>query len=181
MTGLFDEGAGDLDSDAFQVKLDNTGFEMSFGAQRDASMGRCACFPNNRSCYRSAKARGQQAALRPGGGRPHPRPDFCDIIANELDPETIAQRKWRRAIYGTHPYSRPDEGTKVSLAGIPPADLGAFHQTTFARDGLHVAVVGDIDAKTVSDKLDQLFGDCARSRRSLPLPMSLQNSDSRWR
>lgn len=27
-------------------------------------------------CYRSAKARGQQTALRPGGGRPRPRPDF---------------------------------------------------------------------------------------------------------
>src|SRR5690606_22414203 len=36
MTGLFDEGAGDLDSDTFQEKLDEVGAEMSFSATRDA-------------------------------------------------------------------------------------------------------------------------------------------------
>src|SRR5688572_12279773 len=30
MTGLFDEGAGDLDSETFQEKLDNVGAEMGF-------------------------------------------------------------------------------------------------------------------------------------------------------
>ena len=30
MTGLFDEGAGDLDSDAFQNRLDDAGAEMRF-------------------------------------------------------------------------------------------------------------------------------------------------------
>src|SRR4051812_11034893 len=35
MTSLFDEGAGDLDSDAFQVRLDDVGAEMRFGAARD--------------------------------------------------------------------------------------------------------------------------------------------------
>ncbi|WP_352934916.1 pitrilysin family protein [Mesorhizobium sp. M1169] len=110
-------------------------------------------------------------------GRPHDQEAvdriraqiFCGIIANERDPETIAQRKWRRAIYGTHLYSRPDEGTKVSLAGITPADLGAFHQATFAPDGLHVAVVGHIDAKTVRDKLDQLFGDLREKQTLSPV------------
>ncbi|MGN6306891.1 MAG: insulinase family protein, partial [Mesorhizobium sp.] len=36
MTGLFDEGAGDLDSDAFQTSLDDAGAEMSFNETRDA-------------------------------------------------------------------------------------------------------------------------------------------------
>ncbi|WP_352812959.1 hypothetical protein [Mesorhizobium sp. M0965] len=39
MTGLFDEGAGDLDSDAFQVTVDHSGGEMSFDAQRDGIYG----------------------------------------------------------------------------------------------------------------------------------------------
>ena len=39
MTGLFDEGAGDLDSDAFQVKLDDAGAEMRFDASRDNFYG----------------------------------------------------------------------------------------------------------------------------------------------
>src|SRR5690606_22716352 len=39
MTGLFDEGAGDLDSDAFQLKLDDAGAEMGFSAGSDAVYG----------------------------------------------------------------------------------------------------------------------------------------------
>lgn len=39
MTGLFDEGAGDLDSDTFQDRLDDAGAEMRFNAGRDALYG----------------------------------------------------------------------------------------------------------------------------------------------
>jgi len=39
MTGLFDEGAGDLDSNTFQTKLDEAGAEMSFNESNDAVGG----------------------------------------------------------------------------------------------------------------------------------------------
>ncbi len=170
MTALFDEGAGDLDSEAFQVKLDDAGAEMSFDAQRDGIHGSMRMLSDQ-----------QDAAfdlLRLAINRPRFDQEPVDriraqllsgIIANERDPEAIAQRKWLRAIYGTHPYSRPDEGTKVSLAGITPADLGAFHKAIFARDGLHVAVVGDIDATRLSEKLDQLFGDLHEKQTLSPV------------
>ena len=35
MSGLFDEGAGDMDSDAFQIRLDDAGAEMAFGERTD--------------------------------------------------------------------------------------------------------------------------------------------------
>ncbi|MBM2715236.1 insulinase family protein [Mesorhizobium caraganae] len=170
MTGLFNEGAGDLDSDAFQVKLDDAGVEMSFEAQRDGIYG----------SMRMLSLRKDAAfdLLRLAVNRPRFDQEpvdriraqiFSGIIANERDPEAIAQRKWLRAIYGTHPYSRPDEGTKVSLAGITPADLSAFHKAIFARDGLHVAVVGDIDAKRLSEKLDQLFGELPQKQTLSPV------------
>ncbi len=50
ITGLFDEGAGDLDSEAFQTRLDDAGAEMSFRAGRDdTSTARCACWPTRRT------------------------------------------------------------------------------------------------------------------------------------
>ncbi|TIW82999.1 MAG: insulinase family protein, partial [Mesorhizobium sp.] len=39
MTGLFDEGAGTLDSEAFQIRLDDAGAEMSFEETRDGIYG----------------------------------------------------------------------------------------------------------------------------------------------
>ncbi|WP_352503112.1 hypothetical protein [Mesorhizobium sp. M0012] len=114
MTGLFHEGAGDLDSDAVQVKLDNAAFEMSFGAQRDGINGSMRMLSEQ-----------QDAAidlLRLAVNRPRFDQEAVDRVRSQIfcgsspmsAPETIAQRKWRRAIYGTHPYWRPDEGTKVS-------------------------------------------------------------------
>ena len=39
MSALFDEGAGEFDSDTFQTKLDDAGAEIRFGAARDSLYG----------------------------------------------------------------------------------------------------------------------------------------------
>ncbi|TIM20529.1 MAG: insulinase family protein, partial [Mesorhizobium sp.] len=144
MAGLFIEGAGHYDSGAFQVKLDHAGAEMSLDAQSDDIYGSM--------CMLSKK---QDAAF--------------GLLRLARDPNAIAQRKWLRAIYGAHPCSRPGEGTKESLPGITPSDLRAFHQAIFARDGLHIAVVGDIDANTLRERLDQLFGDLPEQQTLVPV------------
>jgi zinc protease len=43
MTGLFDEGAGDLDADAFQERLDEVGAEIGFSAGQDVVQGHSSC------------------------------------------------------------------------------------------------------------------------------------------
>ena len=170
MTGLFDEGAGDLDSEAFQLKLDDAGAEMSFQGARDGIYGSMRML--------SEEENEAFDLLRLAVN--HPRFDqapidrirsqiLSGIIANERDPNTVAQQRWLRAIYGEHPYARPDEGTKQSLATITPDDLKAFHKANFARGGLHVAVVGDIDAATLSDKLDEVFGDLPQMQTLAPV------------
>ncbi|RWD25797.1 MAG: insulinase family protein [Mesorhizobium sp.] len=170
MTGLFDEGAGDLDSDAFQVKLDDAGAEMSFDAQRDGTYGSMRMLSEGKDAAFDLltlavnRPRFDQAPLDRVRAQV-----LSGIIANERDPNAIAQRKWLSAIYGEHPYSRPDEGTRQSIAAITTQDLGAFHKASFARDGLHVAVVGDIDAATLRRKLDQLFGDLPQKQALAPI------------
>ncbi|AZO01480.1 insulinase family protein [Mesorhizobium sp. M9A.F.Ca.ET.002.03.1.2] len=159
MSGLFDEGAGDLDSEAFQIKLDDFGAEMGFDAARDGTYGSMRMLAEQRDgafdLLRLAvtKPRFDQAPIDRIRAQV-----LSGIIANELDPDTVAQRKWLEALYGSHPYARPDEGTRQSVAMIARDDLIAFHKN-FARDGLHVAVVGAIDAETLKKKLDMVFGD----------------------
>jgi zinc protease len=170
MTGLFDEGAGPLDSDAFQVKLDDVGAEMNFDAARDGTYGSMRMLAEQKD--------GAFDLLRLAVTEPRFDKAPIDrirsqilsgIIANERDPDTIAKTKWLRAIYGSHPYSRPDEGTRQSIAAITPDDLRAFHKANFARDGLHVAVVGDIDAETLRKKLDIVFGDLPEKQALAPV------------
>jgi len=170
MTGLFDEGAGDLDSEAFQTKLDDAGAEMRFREDRDNIFGSMRLLSEQRDeafdLLRLAieKPRFDQAPIDRVRAQ-----ILSGIAAGERDPNTMAQRKWMRALYGEHPYALPDQGTAESVAAITADDLRAFHRANFALDGLHVAVVGDIDAVTLKKELDRLFGDLPQRQSLKPV------------
>ncbi|MFA1626226.1 M16 family metallopeptidase [Rhizobium mongolense] len=158
MSGLFDEGAGDLESNAFQQRLDDAGAEMRFDARRDAVYGFMRVLANQKddafALLRLAieQPRFDQAAMDRVRAQ-----IVSGITAKEKDPETAAQIAWMKAIYGDHPYSRPYEGTEQSLAAITPSDLKALHTRLFTRGNLAIAVAGAIDAGALKRDLDQIF------------------------
>ncbi len=159
LTGLFDEGAGDLDSDAFQLRLDDVGLEMSFSAGRDAIYGSARMLASARA---EALPLLELALTKPRfDAAPIERirsQVLSGIEARARDPETAAQVAWSQALYGNHPYARRDEGTPESLASIKAADLKVFHGRMFGQDNLVVGVVGAIDAAELGQVLDRLFG-----------------------
>lgn len=159
MTGLFDEGAGDLDSDAFQEKLDAIGAEMGFSANSDRMFGSMRTLSDNRD-----QAFGL-LAMAVNTPRFDQKPVdrirqqvIAGILASERDPDTIAGRKFAEALYGDHPYSRRDEGTTDSLKTITRDDLVQFHKRVLARDNLIVSVVGAITPEELAPLLDKIFG-----------------------
>lgn len=170
MTGLFDEGAGDLDSEAFQSRLDDAGAEMSFGATRDTSYGSMRLLADQRDealqLLRLAitKPRFDQAPIDRIRSQ-----IVSDIVSSSRDPNVAAQVKWSAALYGDHPYARREEGTQETLATITAEDLRAFHKAIFARKTLKVAVVGAIDAETLKGELDRLFADLPQESELTPI------------
>lgn len=170
ITSLFDEGAGDLDSEAFQIKLDNAGAEMDFSADADAVYGAMRMLADQRD-----EALGLlKLAIE------EPRFDqnpidrmraqiVAGITAAAQDPGTEAQLQWAKALYGDHPYARRGEGTPETLARITADDLRDFHQAVFARGNLHVGIVGAIDAETAAKTLDLLFGALPAQPRLTPV------------
>jgi len=160
MTGLFDEGAGDLDSDAFQLRLDDAGAEMSFSAGSDAIYGSMRMLAEGQD---EAFALLRLAIQQPRfDAEPLNRirdQIVAGIQASALDPSTKGEIAWREALYAGHPYARSDEGTESTLATITPDDVRQFHDRVFARGNLVVGVVGAIDAETLNRRLDELFGD----------------------
>lgn len=160
MSGLFDEGAGDLDSEAFQTRLDDAGAEMRFNAGRDGFYGSMRMLADQRDEAFDL--------LRLAVTKPRFDADPVDriraqivsgILGNAKDPETAAQIAWSEAVYGEHPYSRREEGSEASLASITQDDLRNFHRKLFARSNLKIGVVGAIDAETLSRELDRVFGE----------------------
>lgn len=159
MTGLFDEGAGDLDSDAFQERLDNAGAEMSFGESLDDVTGSLRMIADTRDeafeLLRLAVTvpRFDAAPFERIRGQ-----IVTGLRARKNDPETIAAEKWNKALFDGHPYARPERGTEETLAKMTPQDIRDAHGKLFARDNLVIGVVGAIDAQTLMEKLDAVFG-----------------------
>jgi zinc protease len=171
MTGLFDEGAGDLDSDAFQTRLDDAGAEMSFRASRDNVYGSMRMLADQRSEALELMRLAVTAPRFDQAPIDRIRSQIAaGIRAQERDPEVEAGRRWLAALYGDHPYARPDEGTAQSLAAITADDLRVLHKALFAREQLKVAVVGAIDAKTLGAELDRLFGALPEKPALRPVP-----------
>jgi len=170
MTGLFDEGAGDLDSDTFQDRLDDAGAEMRFNAARDALYGSMRMLADEKDnafeLLRLAitSPRFDQAPIDRIRAQ-----IVAGIAANAHDPETAAHKAWQKALYVDHPYSREDEGTEQTLASITADDLRTAHKRLFARDNLIVGVVGAIDAQTLKAQLDKLFGSLPEKSERAPV------------
>src|SRR5262249_9381185 len=74
------------------------------------------------------------------------------------NPQELASRSWWDAAFPRHPYGRQIRGTLESVARISADDLKGYVRRTFARANLKVGVVGDIDAATLGQMLDRIFG-----------------------
>ncbi len=171
MTGLFDEGAGDMDSETFQKRLDEVGAQMSFNASQDALYGSMEVLQENRSdAFDLLRMAVDQPRFDQGPVDRIRGQIVAGIKADMRDPGKLAQIAFSKALYGDHPYARRPEGTLKSLPDITPADLHAAHDRLLARDNLVVGVVGAIDAETLKTELDRIFGSLPEKPDLRPVP-----------
>ncbi|HUF44414.1 MAG TPA: pitrilysin family protein [Aestuariivirgaceae bacterium] len=159
LSGMLDEGAGDLDSEAFQRRIDELSVRMSFRAQRDHFTGSLQTLSQTRD---EAFGLLRLALTAPRfDAEPLQRVRgqiLLGILQDNEDPDHIANQAWMRAMFADHPYGRPVEGTAETVNAIQAVDLEALRQRLFARQRLRIAVVGDIDAETLKRLLDDTFG-----------------------
>jgi zinc protease len=171
MTGLFDEGAGDLDSETFQEKLDDAGAEMRFEAGRDRVYGSMRILASEKDAAFGLLKLAVESPRFDQKPIDRIRAQVVSgIRGSENDPNTQAGIAMAKALYGDHPYSKRTEGTPETLATVTSEDLKAFHHRLFARDDLTVAVVGAIDADTLKKVLDEVFGDLPEKADLTPVP-----------
>lgn len=168
ISGLMDEGAGDMNAEAFQNALADRAIELSFSADRDDFRGSLRTL----SRHRTEAVRLTALALK--------APRFDDdavervkaqvsasLRREQQDPDSIARNAFVRHGFPGHPYGQPGRGTLESVAATTPADLKALAKRLFTRERLKVVAVGDISAAELKQALDDLFGDLP-ARGDLP-------------
>ncbi|MGE5504928.1 MAG: M16 family metallopeptidase [Actinomycetota bacterium] len=158
-SGLLDEGAGPLDSLAFQQKLEDLAIELEFNAGKDNIRGSLKTLTEHRD---TAFDLFRLALTQPRFDKEpveRVRSQILTMLARELqDPDAVAARAWYRAMFPNHPYGTPARGTPETIKAIGAADLKGFVKAHFARDRLLVGVVGDITPEQLGPLLDATFG-----------------------
>ena len=159
LTGMMDEGAGDVLAQDFQAKRDALAFRMSFSADTDFFEGRFQTLTRNRAASVALLKLAISAPRFDTEPLERVRQQFLLNLRDKgQDPQDIAWQDWMETILPGDPYSRPAEGTEASLTAITADDLRAAHRRIFNRDTLQVAVVGDITAAELAPLLDEMFG-----------------------
>jgi zinc protease len=159
VSALLDEGAGTLDSAAFQGREADLAVDLGFDSDLDSFGGQFRVLTDRRDAGFELLRLALTAPRFDAPAVERIRGQLIAGLAAEADdPARIADLAWWRAAFPEHPYGRPADGTPQSLAAITPEDLHRFVAEHFGRNNMVLGVVGDIDAKTLGPLLDRTFG-----------------------
>jgi len=169
--GLIDEGAGDLDSRAFQQRLADLSITLRFNASLDTFEGSLRTLTENRDEAFSLLRMALNAPRFDDEPVTRVRNQILASLAMaESDPAQIADKVWFRAAFPDHPYGRPSEGTKAGVTAVTTNDLRGFVKRRFGRDHIIIGVAGDITADELAPLLHSAFGSLPEHAAPFELP-----------
>ena len=164
VSGLLDEGAGDLDSKSFQAALEKNSIALSFNARMDSFSGTLSTLTETK----------EEAFLLLALAIKEPRFDpeptlrvksqiAASLRASKENPNNIAGKLWWQLAFPSHGYGRPKKGTPETLASITREDMKDYVNKNLIKDNISISVVGDITTGELSAVLDDIFGDLPSS------------------
>ncbi len=157
LSNTMDEGAGNLDSQAFQKELNDHGIELSFSATRDNFIG--TVYTLSREKERAFRLLGLALSA--------PRFDedaiermraqnISRLRSSMTDPEWMLARLTNSVLFDQHLYAKNSGGTLSSLPRITKQDLKNAHQTLLTAP-VRVAIAGDITDDEALEFVEKLF------------------------
>ncbi|TXL69562.1 insulinase family protein [Vineibacter terrae] len=168
---LLDQGAGTYDAAAFKRRQEDVAARLSFGVSVDRFGGTVRMLRQ----YREESVDLLRLALT------EPRFDaesirrlqrqfVSGLKQAEQSPSSVANRTLLKATFGQHVYGRPPDGTVAGIEAVMADDLRMQARRQFARDRLHLAIVGDITAEEAGALVDRAFGTLPATTGSPDVP-----------
>lgn len=171
LSAMLDEGAGDLDSAAFQDRLDLLGvrFSASSGAE-GFRVGVSALedrFPEAVDLLASALGEPRLDAEPLARMK---RQLAQSLRASRATPRSEAGERMRELIWGDHPYGRSADGEPDVIAAATADDLERIRTRLLVREDAAVAAVGAIDADGLAEAVDRIFAALPERSDAAPVP-----------
>ena len=158
VSALLDEGAGNLDSQEFQTRLEDDAIVLHFDAGKDSFSGTFKTLSQN---LESASELLNLALTQPRFDiEPIERMRaqiLASIRGNMAKPGTKAFDALFAKMFSGHGYGRRSDGTEESVGSIKRQDLIDFHKNMLAKKNLIVGVAGDITPQELEKFLDVAF------------------------
>jgi zinc protease len=155
---LLDEGAGELDSKAFHERLENHAIELGFQVGRDYFHGSLRALNEHREEAFDLLHLALTAPRFDADAVERVRGQVISMLRRDsTNPNKLASDSWWQNAFPDHPYGRSTRGTLESVPHITAADLRGYVRSAFARNGLTISIVGDIDPKTAGALIDRAF------------------------
>jgi len=167
---MLDEGAGGMNGKAFHDALADKAIQLSVEPDRDWTVVTMVTL--------SANAKDAFKLLALALSRPRFDNDAVARVRAQMlqnldhqdeDPSQVAAREFNRLFFTYHPYARPVEGTRAGLGAVTRGDMRSFAAGHWVRNGLKIAVAGDIDAAALTDQIKSTFG-ALSAKAPPPLP-----------
>ncbi|MEH6728320.1 MAG: pitrilysin family protein, partial [Hyphomicrobiales bacterium] len=159
LSATLDEGAAELDSQAFQTQLEETAVRLSFSSRAERFSGVMRTLSSNKQIAFELLGKAMSAPRFDAEPVARMTSRLQARVRGDLtDAGNIASETWFATAFPAHPYGAPPSGTIDSLGRIKPDDLRQLHAQIFKQNGLKLAVVGDIEVESASAFIDATFG-----------------------
>ncbi|WP_210093683.1 pitrilysin family protein [Ruegeria sp. HKCCSP346] len=169
MSGLIEEGAGDMDARTYARELEALAASFRYNAGDDSVSISARFLSENRDEVVDL--------LRTTIHEPRFDQDAVDRVraqvlsglrSDQTDPNELAGLTFAQMAYGDHPYGSEGKGTIESVSALTRDDVVAAYEGVFAKDRLYVGAVGDITAEELGTLLDTLLGDLPDTGKPIP-------------
>jgi len=175
MVGLLEEGAGDLDAQAFAQAREEIAAQFRYDSGDDTVSVSARFLTETQDTavdlLRKSIAAPRFDAVAIERVR---RQVLSGIRSDATDPDEIVAQAFYGKIFGDHPYGTSDSGTIESVSALTRDDIVAAHRGALAKDRVYVAAAGDINAEELGALLDRLLADLPETGAPQPADVDVQ-------
>ncbi len=158
VSGLLDEGAGDIPSKAFQRELEDLAVTLRFSAGRDTFGGGLKTLKENQTrAFELLRLALTQPRFDAEPVERLRQQIMAGLRREKENPGAIAGEAIMKGFFGDHVYARRTRGGLETLKAITVEDLKTFAADRLALDNLVIGVAGDVTPSELSGLLESAF------------------------
>lgn len=174
MTGLLEEGAGDLNATEFLEATEQLAAGYSYRAFRDSVSIDAEMLKENMS---EAIELLRLALVEPNFDEKAFERVKSQVLSglsqDKTDPDEIASATLRALSFPDHPYGTRDEGSLETVGRLTRDDMVEAHKNALVQSRMFVGAVGDITSEELGPLVDRLLGDLPQDGPALPQPAEM--------